>query len=118
VPADLVHLTQAAADDLDGILGYTEQHFGSHQRDRYARLISHALNLLVGAPERPGVRRRSELGDGVRAFHLDHAARRPGAAAHVVYFMTGPEFDGRAGIVVLRVLHAVMDPSKHLADRS
>lgn len=107
-------LTEAADKDVEGILAESGRLFGPHQRETYAHLIKEAVERLAEEPERPGSRLREELCPGVRSFHIEIAARRRGAASHIVYYARGPMSDGRDGIVILRVLHERMDPVLHL----
>ena len=50
---------------------------------------------------------------GLRSFHLALAARRRGAAAHLLYYRAATlSFEG---IEVIRVLHQSMDPRARLS---
>jgi toxin ParE1/3/4 len=107
-------LTEAAASDISQILRETTRQFGSVQRRRYAALIMRAIELAADRPDRPGSRSREELAAGLRSFHIEMAARRRGAGAHVVYYLRERLEDGHDGIVVVRVLHERMEPLRHL----
>ena len=110
-------LSDAADRDVDGILWETVRRFGPGQRQRYAGLINAAMGLVAEAPERPGSRPREEFGPGVRSFHIERAAQRRGAAAHVLFYRIEQQYaDGSADILVLRVLHERMDPTRHIGD--
>lgn len=111
-------LSDAADRDVDGILWEKVRRFGPRQRQRYAELIDAAIGLVAGAPERPGSRPRDELGPGVRSFHIELAARRRGAAAHVLYYLPATLDDGRHGVIIARVLHERMDPTRHIVDEA
>jgi toxin ParE1/3/4 len=69
--------------------------------------------MVALEPERPGSHARDELGAGIRSFHIELAARRRGAASHLLYYVRAlmPEEDG---IVILRILHEAMEPRRHL----
>jgi toxin ParE1/3/4 len=70
--------------------------------------------MVAENPERPGSRQRDELASGVRSFHVELAARRRGAASHVLYYIREHLDDGREGVVIARVLHDRMEPLRHL----
>jgi toxin ParE1/3/4 len=107
-------LTPAAERDLRDILRETRRRFGTLQQKRYARLIEHAIALVAAEPHRPGSRPRNELTAGLRSFHIELAARRRGAASHVLYYVLGMLRDGSEGVIIARVLHEAMDPGRHL----
>jgi toxin ParE1/3/4 len=112
-------LSDAADLDVDRILWETVRRFGPRQRRRYAELISTAIGLGAEAPERPGSRPRDELEPGIRSFHIERAAPRRGAAAHVLFYRVEQQYtDGTADILILRVLHERMDPTRHLVGES
>jgi toxin ParE1/3/4 len=108
-------LTEIAGHDIEGILVYTGREFGPRQRDRYERLLESAARLVAENPLRPGSRARDDLGRGIRSFHIERAARRRGAAAHILYYLRGKLGDGRDGIIIVRVLHEAMEPARYLA---
>ncbi len=109
-------LTPAAAQDVADILRDTARVFGPLQRARYAALLDRAVELVVETPERPGSRRRDDLGPGIRSFQVELAARRRGAASHILYYMLTRVEDGSDGIVIARVLHKSMEPARHLTE--
>jgi toxin ParE1/3/4 len=108
-------LTEIAEQDVAGILIDTDREFGPRQRGRYERLLEAAARMVAENPLRPGSRARDDLGHGIRSFHIERAARRRGAAAHVLYFLRGKLGDGRDGIVIVRILHEAMEPAHHIA---
>jgi toxin ParE1/3/4 len=77
-------LTEAADQDVVDILRDTARRFGPLQRAGYADIIGKAVRMVAEDPERPGSRRRDDLSPGLRSFHLEIAARRRGAASHVL----------------------------------
>lgn len=107
-------LTEAADADIADILRETMQQFGPVQRGRYAALIEKAIEMVAEEPERPGSRPRDDLAAGVRSFHLELAAGRRGAAAHMVYYLRGRLDDGCDGVIIARMLHERMDPLRHM----
>jgi len=107
-------LTEAADADIRDILRQTARRFGPLQRRRYGELIEQAALMVAAAPERAGSRQRDELASGIRSFHVERAGGRRGAAAHVLYYRPAQLDDGSDGIIILRVLHERMDPSRHI----
>ena len=106
-----------AVRDLQSILLESERRSGSSQRRRYEDLIHRAAGIVAADPECLGSKPRSEFMLGARSFHLDRAANRRGAAAHVLYYVASKLEDGRSGAMILRILHDHMDPARHLGDR-
>jgi toxin ParE1/3/4 len=109
-------LTPAAEQDIADILRETARMFGPMQRARYAALLGQAAELVAAEPARPGSRRRDDLGPGIRSFHVELAARRRGAASHILYYLQARLEGGDEGIVIARVLHQSMEPARHLTD--
>jgi toxin ParE1/3/4 len=70
--------------------------------------------MVAENPERAGSRQRDDLATGVQSLHVELAARRRGAAAHVLYYLRGCLDDGRDGVIIIRVLHDRMEPLRHL----
>lgn len=97
------------------ILRETSRRFGPLQRQRYADIIGKAVRMVADDPERPGSRGRDDLAPGVRSFHLEIAARRRGAASHVLYYLRGRLDDGIEGVIIVRVLYDGMEPLRHLS---
>ena len=88
--------------------------FGPEQRRRYTDLFHHAASLIATEPRRIGSKARDELRSGLRSFHLDRAAGRHGASAHMLYYVEGFLEDGAPGVTILRILHHHMDPERHV----
>jgi toxin ParE1/3/4 len=109
-------LTAAAEQDIADILRETARMFGPVQRARYADLVGRAADLVAAEPERPGSLRRADLGPGIRSFHVELAARRRGAASHILYYLRAQLEDDTEGIVIARVLHKSMEPGRHLIE--
>ena len=102
--------TAQADADVVAILRRTRKLFGPGQVMAYAEIIDEGVAMIAKNASRPAVMGRSELGPGVKSMHLEHAARRRGGAAHVLYFL---ETQGEV-IVILRVLHEAMEPRRRL----
>jgi toxin ParE1/3/4 len=107
-------LTEAADADVLAILAESARLFGPAQRDRYAALVETAARMVAEDPGRPGSRDRSDLPEGVRSFHVELAARRRGAAAHVLYYVRERSPDGGEVVIIARVLHERMEPALHV----
>jgi len=103
-------LTDRAEDDVATILAHTHREFGDRQFWAYAALIEKAAQMVGQQPLRINSKSRDELGAGVRSFHLEVAARRRGAASHVVYYIPTQLEDGEGGAIILRLLWDGMDP--------
>jgi toxin ParE1/3/4 len=108
-------LTEAAAEDVEQILIESARLFGPVQRDRYASILEKAIGMVADNPNRVGSRGRDDLSPGLRSFHLELAARRLGAASHIVFYMTTDRGDA---VIVVRVLHESMDSTRHIGPRT
>jgi toxin ParE1/3/4 len=91
-------LTEAADRHLREIWRYTRDRWSAAQADAYLARIEAALEAAIATPAL--LRPRPELGEGV-------VARR--AVSHIVYGVVDDEM-----LVVIGVLHARMDPRRHL----
>lgn len=106
-------LSQSAQSDIDAVLAWSHDTFGSAARRRYQGLIAAAIRDIASDPYRAGSRPRPDLDEGIRAWHLmlnrdrsraDHV-RRP---RHVLFYRLDD------GIVVVgRVLHDAMDVARY-----
>jgi plasmid stabilization system protein ParE len=104
-----VRLSGPALRDFDGIIEWTARQFGAAQAERYEALIAAAFDRLREGPFQPLVQ-ASTAGEDIRCLAVMDGRRR---ARHVVFFTwtAGPDH-GR--VVILRILHAAMDPTRHL----
>lgn len=109
-------LSRLATADLALILEETARLFGLMQQRKYADLIIDAVKLVTADPERLGSKSYDELGSGLRSFRVERAARRRGAAAHVLFYRVENLDDGLPGTMILRILHDRMDPEIHIAN--
>ena len=107
-------LSEAARSDVSEILHDTVQRFGVRQRRTYQGLMEQAAGMVAEAPDRGGSRQRSDLGSGIRSFHIELAAARRGAAAHVLYYRINESDPALPRVLILRVLHQAMEPGRHL----
>ena len=109
-------LSDAAQADVIDILAWTQEQFAEAARLRYESLIVAALRDVATQPDRPGSIERSELGAGVRSWHLRLSRDHVGAGAGVVHrprhFLIY-RFEP-ALLVVGRVLHDALELAQHL----
>lgn len=103
-----VRLTDQAAQDVEGILEWTFQQFGSQQLEIYTEVINDALEVLNEGPTAIGVCWHPELGEAVATLHVARQGRK---GRHLLVFRASvPE----SVVEVLRILHDSMDLSRHL----
>ena len=119
-PAAVVYkisIADAAQTDLDDILEWTTRVFAAAGRKRYEALVQTALTDLVSNPGRIGVRQRSDIGEGIRTYHLSTSRKRTktvlqvGNPRHLVFFRVTGNI-----LQILRLLHDSMDFTRHVSD--
>ncbi len=111
-------VTSAAKLDFKAVLKETTEMFGPVQRAAYKRLIADGVKMLAATPARGGSWDRGTVMPGLRTFHLEHAAGKSGAAAHMLYYAVERLADGSQRVVILRLLHEAMEPGLHIARAS
>lgn len=109
-------LSGPAKADIVKILAWTERQFGEAARVRYATLIMAGLRDISSQPDRIGSILRSELGEGVRSWHLSLSRERARTVTGIVrrprHFLI---YRMEGGLVVIgRVLHDAMELVQHL----
>lgn len=102
--------TAQAERDLRAMLRHTLRSFGTHQHGRYIALIHRAATMLAESPERIGSLDCSALLVRLRAFPIHLAGSRRDASPHTLFYRAYPA----GGVLILRILHAAMDPATHL----
>ena len=107
-------LAPGARRDLVSILRESGRHFGPLQQERYTLLLRTAIERVANEPRCTGSKARDDILDGLRSFHLGLAARRQGAASHVLFYEKRTTADGSGFVVILRILHDHMDPELHI----
>lgn len=107
-------VTDAAKRDFKKILAETEEQLGTGQRKIYRQLIAKGVKMIAAEPDRGGSWDRGSVVPGLRAFHLEHAAGKRGAASHALYYAAERSPDGSPCIVILRLLHDSMEPEFHI----
>ena len=88
--------------------------FGSRQVAVYGSIIERGIMLIAEDTLRPTSHARTDIGEGIRFFHLEIAAGRRGGAAHGLYYQQRILPSGVAGVVILRVLHERMEPRRRV----
>ncbi|AZV93039.1 plasmid stabilization protein ParE [Bordetella sp. J329] len=109
-------LSAIAQEDIVDILAWTHERFGDLARKRYETLIVTALRDIATQPSRAGSSERSELGGGMRSWHLRLSRDRARVAGGMVhrprhFLIYRVENDM---IVIGRVLHDAMELTRHL----
>lgn len=115
VSQDIYRVTDAAKQDFRVILKETGERFGTHQRQIYKGLITTAVKMVATTPGRGDSWDKGNIVPGLRAFHLENAAGRCGAAAHRLYCAVEHLPGGSPRVVILRLLHEGMEPNLHIA---
>jgi toxin ParE1/3/4 len=112
-----VRLSVLAEADIERILDWSFERFGSLAAERYRKLIDVALHDLAADPQRPGVRQRDDVGARHRTYHLLHSRDRARTSRGVVgrprHLLVFRQVDADT-IIVLRVLHDSMDIAQHV----
>lgn len=102
-----IRLTHQAEHDLEDILAWTEERFGSEQAQTYTEVLTLALEALMKGPDVIGSKERNDILPGIRVLHVARFGKR---GRHYLVFQA------REGcqIEVLRILHDSMDLVQHL----
>jgi len=98
VPAYKV--SKLAFDDLVDIGVYTQNEWGTAQRNNYLDDIERQFELLAHDPEQLTIRDRSEVRKGCLSLKINE---------HIIIFRKT-----KYGVRILRVLHNAMDLGQHL----
>lgn len=97
-------LSEDADSDIDSILLWTQEHFGTRQAHAYNERITATLEALALDPLPPTSKARDgDVGAGYRTVHLGRRAR------HLVLYRVEDE-----RVLVVRVLYDGMELSRHL----
>jgi len=93
-------LSEAAAEDIEGILAHSMLDFGLERTETYFQSLTQCLELLGDNPEMGST--VDEIRTGYRCFlHESHAI-----------FYTSREQD----VLIVRILHKSMDADRNLQD--
>lgn len=115
---DAYLVTLSAKLDFRAVLRETKDLLGTSQRAIYKGLISKGVKMVAEEPTRGGSWDRGNVVPGLRAFHLEHAAGKSGAASHALYYALEHLADGSRQVVILRLLHEAMEPKLRLSRTS
>jgi toxin ParE1/3/4 len=107
-------LAPGARQDVKDIIKESGLRFGRLQQERYALLLRSAIDRVAAEPRCIGSKACDDILGGLRSFHLGHAARRRGAASHVLFYEERRTAEGSIFVAILRVLHDHMDPDLHI----
>ncbi len=107
-------LTVDADADIAQILRTTAQLFGERQVRESARIIALGIERIAENPQRAASVDAGWIREGVRLYHLEHAAERRRGAAHVLFYNIAEAVEEEDELVVLRVLHERMQPKRRL----
>lgn len=107
-------LSSSAQADIADILDWSRENFGDGSRDRYAALIAAGIRHAAERDDDIGFGSHPALGDGVLTWHLALSKDRvhTGRVARPRHVLVCRR-DGDV-IVIGRVLHEAMDPTRHL----
>lgn len=100
-PSWRVTLAPAAAHDLSDIVRWTAMQFGDAQARRYGQILRGGLGRLRAGPKAPGTKPAGELPGDLRRLPVGR---------HILFFRVVPPRE----IQIARILHAAMDPARHL----
>jgi toxin ParE1/3/4 len=112
-------ISPAAERDIQSILAWTQERFGSQARLRYEALLIRAILDVVEDPKRPGSQNRPEIASAARTYHLGYSRDRVTPTANRVrrprhFLLYRTSSDGR--IEIGRILHESMDLAAHLPE--
>lgn len=116
-PAIRIVLAPAARGDIREALIWSEERFGERAAARYRDLLKQALRDIAADPERPGSRKRPELGRKICSYHLffsrDRARSQMGVVRNPRHFVIYRRCD-KDMIEIVRILHDARDLERHL----
>jgi toxin ParE1/3/4 len=93
-----IRLRPEAHRDLESIAAFSESNWGLAQRDRHLKKLNDAFVKIVRSPFIGPA--RPDLGSSYRSVKI---------GSHIVFYR-----NRRDHIEIVRVLHAAMDPIRHL----
>lgn len=103
-PSKSLIVSDDADADIDSILLWTLENFGSRQANAYNERIAATLEILTSDPF-PAIskNREQDIGPGYRSLHLGRRSR------HLLLYRVEAE-----RILIVRILHDSMELSRHL----
>lgn len=93
-----IRISVEGESDLDSIAAYTTTNWGWRQTDKYLARLEDGFELLARNPT---------IGRSCDSIHA--GLRRFEIGSHVVFYLPEPD-----GVLIVRVLHEQMLPSKYL----
>jgi len=93
-------LSEAAAEDIEGILTHSTLDFGLERTESYSQSLTQCLELLGNNPEMGNT--VDEIRPGYRCFLHE---------SHVIFYTPREQ-----GISIVRILHKRMDAGRNLQD--
>ncbi len=90
--------TEKAESDLEKIIDYTVEHWGYAQANQYVGGLEEVAQILADNPDIGMI--RDDLSSELHSFLYER---------HILYYITDSY-----GVCIVRVLHASMDPAKHI----
>jgi toxin ParE1/3/4 len=104
----------AFRSDIQDVVMWSENHFGTAAADRYALLISQALIDVQANPTRPGAKSRPDLAPHAYTYHLRYSRDRVAGKAVKAprHFILYRVVDG--SIEFARLLRDSSDVTRHL----
>ena len=97
-----LHLSPAAAEDIENILQYTLDTWGENQFEIYLATFQQTFDVILADPESPFSKERNELFQACRSIP---------SGQHIIFFRVR-----KGNIEIIRILHKRMDFSKHLSE--
>lgn len=95
-----LHLSPAAAEDIENILRYTFDTWGEKQFELYHTILQQTFNSILADPEGPFSKSRDELFPSSRSIRAGH---------QVVFFRLR-----KKNIEIIRIFHEKMDFLRHM----
>ena len=109
-------ITNPARFDLFDIQAYTVNRYGRSAADSYDTLLKQAIRDVREDPYRPGSKRRPEISENIRSYHIMLSRARAGGAVKkprhfILYFLPNEN-----EVVISRVLHDSRDILRHVPE--
>lgn len=111
-----LRLSDRARQDLKEIWLYTAKNYDDDQADAYDSLLWQALRDIEENPERPSSKRHPELGESIGSNRIALSRERSGTRIRSPRHVVSYTLRDADEVYVLRILHAAMDPTRHLTE--
>jgi toxin ParE1/3/4 len=114
-----VIIAPRARSDIASILAWTEENFGPQTLKRYGKLIATAIEQVTANPDLAGSRKRPEIAEHCRTYHLFFSRKSAGRAGdrirHPRHFLLY-RVTKSSVVEIGRVLHDSMELHAHLPE--